>query len=203
MRLAALLLVFISCACFAGKEPVTVELQTRQTDTYKDVRVPNGKLFGIQLHRTVTGEVRAVPRQFQFATADGTPCIVVAYVQEDNPALNAAQQAEVAPACEEAESYRAQQQAARQAELAAEAKVKPVQYQGDPAVGRAILAITGPTAVDVAKMTPQQIQQLRCDDARQMIRTQLDLEAAGSSGYYNMDTLRQNERAACAGLPNK
>lgn len=199
---AALLLLLVSSAAFAQHAPLTTELQTRQTDTYKEVRVPNGSILGIKLHRTVIGEVRAVPRQFQSATADGVPCIVIAYVREDNPVLNDAQRAEVSPDCEKAERFLSQEQAARAAELAAEAKVKPMQYQGDPDAGRAILAITGPTAVDVAKMTPQQIQQMRCDDIRQTIRVQLDLEAAGSSGYYNLQALRQAERAACAGLPN-
>lgn len=63
--------------------------------------------------------------------------------------------------------------------------------------GNAILAITGPTNRDLSRMTPAQVRSLRCQGVRDKIEMQKDMEAAGSSGYYNMDTLLTIERQQC------
>lgn len=63
--------------------------------------------------------------------------------------------------------------------------------------GQAILGITGLTNRDFSNMSPQQKQAYRCNMVRQKIETQKDLEAAGSSGFYNMDNLRQLEAQEC------
>ena len=63
--------------------------------------------------------------------------------------------------------------------------------------GQAILGITGTTNRDFANMGPDHKKAYRCSMVRQKIEVQLDLQAAGSSGYYNIDTLRQLERQEC------
>jgi len=63
--------------------------------------------------------------------------------------------------------------------------------------GKEILAITGPTDRDFAGMSQQQKKQYLCDQIRQKIQIQEDVEAAGSSGFYNMDYLRQIELQEC------
>ena len=63
--------------------------------------------------------------------------------------------------------------------------------------GQAILGVTGPTNRDFSNMTPAQKQAYRCSQVRQKIEVQKDVEAAGSSGFYNMDTLRQLEVQEC------
>lgn len=63
--------------------------------------------------------------------------------------------------------------------------------------GRAALSVIGPTARDIYNMTPQQRQDMTCHDIRDKIELQKDMEAAGSSGLYNMDALAQIERQQC------
>ncbi|UGB47007.1 hypothetical protein LQ772_06865 [Frateuria edaphi] len=67
--------------------------------------------------------------------------------------------------------------------------------------GKAILAITGPTEADLMAMSPtdraKAVKALRCKDVRDKLDMQRDLEAAGSTGYYNKTTLLELERKEC------
>jgi hypothetical protein len=63
--------------------------------------------------------------------------------------------------------------------------------------GRAALSVIGPTARDIHNMTQQQQQDMICQSVRDKIELQKDMEAAGSSGLYNMTALTHIERQQC------
>jgi hypothetical protein len=63
--------------------------------------------------------------------------------------------------------------------------------------GRALTSAIGPTPRDIAGMSPMERQHNVCEQIRGKISVQQDLQASGSSGYYNLDTLRALELANC------
>jgi len=68
--------------------------------------------------------------------------------------------------------------------------------------GRVLLSILGPRPHDAAGITPLQQAELnrriRCAATRQEIQDQLDFEAAGSTGFYQLPELRAQEKETCA-----
>jgi hypothetical protein len=63
--------------------------------------------------------------------------------------------------------------------------------------GKALTSAIGPTPRDIAGMSPVERQHRVCEQIRGKISVQQDLQAGGSSGYYNLDTLRALELANC------
>jgi hypothetical protein len=63
--------------------------------------------------------------------------------------------------------------------------------------GKALAAVAGPTPRDLASMSPMERQRLVCEQVRAKISMQQDAQAGGSSGYYNLDSLRAAELANC------
>ncbi len=68
--------------------------------------------------------------------------------------------------------------------------------KGDPARGQIYNQITG--ATPLGGMNSLQIQIYRCNEIRQKIQMQLDMQAAGSVGIYNMQALREAEKDRCS-----
>jgi TonB family protein len=56
---------------------------------------------------------------------------------------------------------------------------------------------SGPAAGDIAKMTPEQRQQFRCEQTREQIRRQLDSKVTGQAASDNLVSLRKSERIDC------
>jgi TonB family protein len=75
---------------------------------------------------------------------------------------------------------------------------------GNAEHGRVLLSILGPKPRDAAGVTPLQQQELnrriRCAATRQEIQDQLDFEAAGSTGFYQLAELRGIEKEVCASV---
>ena len=63
--------------------------------------------------------------------------------------------------------------------------------------GKTITAAVGPTPRDMAAMSPMERQHRVCEQIRAKISVQKDLQTGGSTGYYNLDTLRGIELANC------
>ncbi|WP_369927549.1 hypothetical protein [Xanthomonas sp. NCPPB 2632] len=63
--------------------------------------------------------------------------------------------------------------------------------------GKAVTAVVGPTPRDMATMSPMERQHRVCAQIRAKISVQKDLQAGGSTGYYNLDALRGIELANC------
>lgn len=86
--------------------------------------------------------------------------------------------------------------------LAAVAEVAAAQIAspqtGNAERGRALLGVTGPSALDLQRMNPLQLQQYLCSNKRLQIQEQLDMQAAGSTGVYNMESLRADEARLCS-----
>jgi hypothetical protein len=63
--------------------------------------------------------------------------------------------------------------------------------------GKALAAVAGPTPRDLAAMSPMERQHLVCEQIRTKISMQRDAQVGGSTGYYNIDTLKTLELENC------
>lgn len=174
-------------------------LPTRQADTYKRVKVPNGTIFGVPKYRTVTEEVKAVPHVFRLAASNGEACDVTAMVAEDRPVMNDQQTAESGPACDQVQNDRAEAALRRKAETEAISQaargdvVAPSRSERE----RRYLRLAIMTPRDFQRLSPEEQKQVTCDTIAEKIDMQLDYERLGSSGIYNLSYLRRAGPTYC------